>query len=160
MSAPEPDETLQRLLDGALRELPLRRAPPTLEARVLGELERRSALSWWRRSFMHWPAAARVGFLVTCAVLAAVVFAGGATAVAALRSLIESNAPSLSWAHQVGSLMVSAGNLLMLLARSLPLAWLYQGIAVCAVLYAVLFGLGAAGYRTLYLQPLAAGDQQ
>jgi hypothetical protein len=53
--------------------------------------------------------------------------------------------------------MVSAGNLITLLARTLPVTWLYPGIVVCAVLYAVLFGLGAAVYRTLYLQPLNDG---
>jgi hypothetical protein len=40
------------------------------------------------------------------------------------------------------------------LARIQPPTWVYAGIAVCAVLYAVLFGLGAAVYRALYLQPL------
>jgi hypothetical protein len=40
-----------------------------------------------------------------------------------------------------------------LLARISPPVWIYQGIAVCAVLYAVLFGLGAAVYRMLYLEP-------
>jgi hypothetical protein len=41
-----------------------------------------------------------------------------------------------------------------LLTGIAPPLWFYQGIAVCAVLYAALFGLGAALYRTLYLQPL------
>ncbi len=150
MDTHEPDETLQRVLDRTLRELPLRRAPVTLEARVFGELERRAALPWWRRSFMHWPTPARVAFLVICGALVALVFVGGAAAVANLSFLLD-----LSGARQIGVLMVSAGNLFALLARTLPVTWLYQGIAVCAVLYAVLFGLGAAVYRTLYLhQPL------
>jgi hypothetical protein len=46
-----------------------------------------------------------------------------------------------------------AGNLITLLARTVPPAWAYAGIAAGAMLYAVLFGLGAAVYRTLYLQP-------
>lgn len=154
MSPHEPDDALQRLLDSTLHELPLRRAPATLEARVCNELERRAALPWWRRSFMHWPAPARVAFLLICGALAAPVFLGGAAAFAGLRSLLESGIPALSWARQIGMLMVSAGNLITLLARTVPATWLYQGIAVCAVLYAVLFGLGAAVYRTLYLQPL------
>lgn len=155
MSMHHRDETLQHLLDRTLQELPLRRAPATLEARVFNELERRAALPWWRRSFMHWPVPARIAFLVICGTLAALVLFGGAAAVAGLRSLLESGAPSLSWARHIGVLMMSAGNLAALLARSLPVTWLYQVIAVCAVLYAVLFGLGAAVYRTLYLhQPL------
>ena len=50
--------------------------------------------------------------------------------------------------------LAEEGVRIALLARTLPLTWLYQGIVVCAVLYAVLFGLGAVVYRTLYLQPL------
>jgi len=160
MSTHEPDEALERLLEGTLRELPLRRAPVSLESRVFGELERRASLPWWRRSFMHWPAPARAAFLLMCGALVALAFMGGAAAVAGLSTLLESDAPSLSWAHQIGAFMGSAVNLATLLARTLPVAWLYQGIAVCAVLYAVLFGLGAAVYRTLYLQPLLAGDQK
>ena len=154
MSPHESDEALQRLLDRTLRELPPRRAPASLEARVFNELERRAALPWWRRSFMHWPAPARIAFLVISGALVTLVFAGGATAVASLRTLLESGAPSFAWAHQIAAFMVSAGNLITLLARTLPVTWLYQGIVGCAVLYAVLFGLGAAAYRTLYLQPL------
>jgi hypothetical protein len=154
MSLHESDEALRRLLDRTLRELPPRRAPATLEARVFNELERRAALPWWRRSFVHWPAPARIALLVICGALAALLFVGGAAAVASLRSLLESGTVSLSWAREIGALMVSAGNVITLLARTLPVTWLYQGIVVCAVLYAVLFGLGAAVYRTLYLPPL------
>jgi hypothetical protein len=48
----------------------------------------------------------------------------------------------------------AGGNLVALLTGIAPPLWFYQGIAVCAVLYAALFGLGAALYRTLYHQPL------
>jgi hypothetical protein len=149
MSTDERNEASERLLDDALRTLPLRRAPPTLESRVLRELERRAALAWWRLSFPHWPLLARAAFLVICAVLIRAAFLGGAAVLAAVRSL--------DWARDVGMLMSSGANLAGLLTRFAPPAWLYGGIAVCAVLYVVLFGLGAALYRTLYLQP-AAGD--
>jgi hypothetical protein len=147
MTTNEPEDVSERLLDRTLRELPLRRAPLTLEARVYGEIARRAALPWWRLSFVHWPLLARAAFMVICGVLIRVAFVGGASAIAALRSL--------SWAREVGEIMVSAGNLAALLARISPPHWVYGGIAVCAVLYAVLFGLGAAVYRTLYLQPTA-----
>jgi hypothetical protein len=140
------EDPLESVFDRALRELPLRRAPPTLESRVLGELERRAALPWWRRSFAHWPAAARAAFLVICGASAALAFAGGTTAAAGIRSL--------SWAREIGSLIASGGSLVALLAPVAPPPWLWAGIAVCALLYAALFGLGAALYRTLYLQPL------
>jgi hypothetical protein len=146
MTTNESDEVLERLLDRTLHELPLRRAPLTLESRVFGELERRAALPWWRRSFVHWPLLARAAFLVICGALVNLAFLGGATVVAGVRSL--------SWAREIGGLLASAGNLAALLGRMAPPSWAYEAIAVCAVLYAVLFGLGAAVYRTLYLQPL------
>ena len=144
------EEALERLLDRTLRELPVRRAPLTLESRVLDELHRRAVLPWWRRSFAHWPLLARAVFLAICGALIRLAFVGGATAVAGVRSL--------SWARQIGTLAASGGNLAALLARTAPPSWLYEGIAACAVLYAVLFGLGAAAYRTLYLQPSAGGQ--
>jgi hypothetical protein len=142
----EPTDSLEGLLERTLHELPLRRAPMTLESRVLCELQRRAALPWWRRSFAHWPLPARAVFVVICGALIRLALLGGAAAVA--------GALSLSWAREIGVLMASGGNLATLLARTLPVSWLYEGIAACAVLYAVLFGLGAAVYRTLYLQPL------
>jgi hypothetical protein len=145
----DPENKLERRLDRTLRELPMRRAPATLETRVLGELHRRAALPWWRLSFTHWPLIARAVFVAICGVSIRLAFLGGATAAAGVRSL--------SWARQVGTLADSGGSLAALLARTAPPLWLYEGIAVCGVLYAILFGLGAAAYRTLYIQP--SGDQ-
>jgi hypothetical protein len=154
MTTNEPDDELERLLDRTLRQLPLRRAPAALASRVLGELERRAALPWWRREFARWPLAARTLFLVICGSLATLAFVGGSGMVAGLRSLHWSGALPLSSAHQVVVLVMSAGNLAAWLWHIVPAAWLYDGIAICSVLYVVLFGLGAAVYRTLYLQPL------
>jgi hypothetical protein len=153
MTTDESHDALERLLDRALHELPLRRAPPTLESRLFGELERRAARPWWRRSFAHWPRLARAAFLVICGALIRLAFLGGAGAAAGVHSLQESGTLSVSWAHQAAVLLASAGNLAMLLGRTVPPTLVYAGIAVCAVLYAALFGLGAALYRTLYLQP-------
>jgi hypothetical protein len=141
-------DPLERLLDGALRDLPLRRAPPALESRVVLELQRRAALPWWRRSFGHWPVPARAAFFAMCMTLGWAAFVGGALAVAGVNSL--------SWARRIAMVMGSAGNLATSLAHIVPPQWLYDGIAVGAVLYAVLFGLGAAVYRALYLE--SAGE--
>ncbi len=153
MPANQPDDALERLLVRTLYDLPLRRAPLTLESRVFGELERRAALPWWRRSFSHWPLLARASFLVLCGALIRLTFLGGAVAVSGVHSLQESGALSVSWARAAAVLLASTGNLATLLARTVPPTLVYAGIAVCAVLYAVLFGLGATLYRTLYLQP-------
>jgi hypothetical protein len=154
MPTNDTDDALARSLDRALHELPWRRAPATLEARVLGELERRAALPWWRRSFSHWPVLARAVFLVICAALVKLALVEGAAAVGGVRALHESGALSPAWLRDVTVLGTAAGNLAMLLARTVPPSWAYQGVAVCAALYVVLFGLGALFYRTLYLQPL------
>jgi hypothetical protein len=153
MTTNEPHDAVERLFDRTLHELPLRRAPLTLESRVLCELQRRAALPWWRRSFAHWPLIARAAFLVICCALIRLAFLGTTTAVAEVRSLHESGALSLSWAREIGAIMASVGNLALLLARTVPPIWLYEGITAFAVLYAVLFGLGATVYRMLYLQP-------
>ena len=145
MATNESREALERLLDRTLRELPLRRAPHALETRVIRELERRAALPWWRRSFAHWPLPARAGFLLMCGALIWVAFLGGATAVTGARSL--------TWVREIGGLTASAANLVAVFARIQPPTWTYAAMAVCAVLYAILFGLGAAVYRALYLQP-------
>jgi hypothetical protein len=39
------------------------------------------------------------------------------------------------------------------LARVVPPVWFYGALCLGAALYAVLFGLGAFAYRTLYLTP-------
>ncbi len=153
MNQNESWDELERIVRRAMKDLPLRRAPATLENRVLGELARRAALPWWRSSFGHWPALARAVFVVICAGLIRLAFLEGAVAVAGIHSLRESGLLPLSWARDVAVLASAAGNLLALLARTAPPTWAYEGIAVCAVLYAVLFGLGAAVYRTLFLQP-------
>lgn len=154
MANNEIDDASARALDRALHELPLRRAPATLEARVFSELERRAALPWWRRSFGHWPLLARAVFLVICAGLIKLALVEGAAAIVGVRALDESGALSPAWLRDVAVLGAAAGNLALLLARTVPPSWAYQGVAVCAALYVVLFGLGAVCYRTLYLQPL------
>ena len=66
--------------------------------------------------------------------------------------------------HPVRADVVAAtawvGEFSALLVRVIPPAWLYGVFAAGAMLYAVLFGLGAAAYRTLYLRPSLAGDRQ
>ena len=151
---PEHEDALQRLLDRTLRQLPARRAPPELESLVLRELERRAAQAWWRKSFAHWPAPARVAFAVVCSALMGLVLLGGNWTAAAVQSLHGSGALPLSAARQAVALFTAAGELLLVLANAIPSTWLYAGLAAGSVLYAVLFGLGAAAYRTLYLTTL------
>ena len=150
------EQKLERAFTEALKGLPLRRAPSTLEARVAGELERRAALPWWRVSFTHWPAAPRVAFVIVCIALVAATFLGGVFAFVGDRSFNEAAALVLSWVQPFLAVMSSAGGVATLLVRVIPPLWLYGGMALGIMLYLALFGLGAAAYR-LYLRPSSVG---
>ena len=151
------EQKLERALAQALKGLPLRRAPGTLELRVVDELQRRAALPWWRVSFVHWPAAPRVAFVAVCIALVAATILGGVFALGD-RSFGEAAALVLSWVHPFLAVVSSAGGVATLLLGIIPPLWLYGGMALGIMLYVALFGLGAAAYRTLYLQPSSAGD--
>ena len=148
----------------ALRNAPLRRAPPSLETRVLEELARRAALPWWGRSFARWPRLARAGFTAISGAIVAAAFAaswpwapGGAWAGAG--AWMSGASIRLPWARSALILVDAVQALDAALVRVVPLEWLYGAMVAGAVLYAVLFGLSAAAYRTLYLNPLSAGDR-
>ena len=137
---PSEEEELTRLIGRALREAPLRRAPPTLELRVRRAIERRAALPWWRRSFGQWPAPARVVFGLGCLAIAA-------ASLQAVGPMVLPGTGALLAAIQ------SAAALDVPLTRFIPPGVLYAG----ALLYASLFALSAAAYRLLYLDPHLKG---
>jgi hypothetical protein len=151
----ERDEALDREMEArlgqALRALPGRRAPATLESRVLDALARRTPLPWWRRSFGEWPAVARVVFGVTSAALAVLTVLAAATANANLGSLGASHAISTPVLHDASVFFVITRTLSGSLASILSSSWVLGYLIAGAVLYAALFGLAIAGYRTLYL---------
>jgi hypothetical protein len=146
----EADRRLETAIDAALRELPLRPAPPGLELQVLEELSRRAALPWWRHSFAGWPGFARFGFVLMCVVLVGLAFLVGVWAMRGLGS--PALALSMPWAQHLVALMGIAGELASLV-RIVPPEWVYKGLAASVVLYAALFGLAIAAYRTLYIDP-------
>jgi hypothetical protein len=154
---PDSEERLERLIGTALRELPLRQAPAALESRVLEDLERRAALPWWSRSFTHWPLTARALFVAICVCLAGAALLAGPWAENGFDSLHVS-AASMPWAHEVMVLTSLAAELVALFARTVPPDWVHDALTVGALLYAALFGLAIAAYRTLYLRPGIAGD--
>ncbi len=143
----KPHDPLERWAGQALRDLPPRRAPRSLETRVMAEIERRAARSWWQRSFMDWPAAARIAFLLGCTasgVAAARMFSwlsgGVASSVSELNSELGPAAASVR----------ATANLFTSIAHNIPSGWIYGGAAAVILLYAGLFGIGAIAYRTLY----------
>jgi hypothetical protein len=149
----------EQFLDQALRELPLRHAPATLEARVFRELERRAALPWWYRGFASWPLATRAAFVALCGAIVGFSFLEGSWVTAGARILNGVGALTMSWIHPAVAATAWASEFSALLVRVVPSAWLYGVFAAGAMLYTALFGLGAAAYRTLYLRP-SAGNLQ
>jgi hypothetical protein len=149
------DESLDRELEvrvaQALRRLPDRRAPATLESRVLDALARRVPLPWWRRSFGEWPAPARVAFGVTSAVLVVITVLAVAAANANLGSLGASPALATPVLRDASVFFVITRTLSVALASTLSSSWVLGCLIASAALYAALFGLAIAGYRTLYL---------
>ena len=149
---PQNERNLERLAERALRDLPLRRAPSSLEARVQAELARRHALPWWRKSYSYWPAPARIAFTV----VAIAMVGGGLLGLLWVQAGIDGTAirtafaPQIEGWHAFQSFCFAAVNLVSAILGSMPTLWLYTGIATVVSLYVALFGLGAAAYRTLY----------
>jgi hypothetical protein len=152
------DQKLERLLSASLRAIPARRAPRSLESRILGELQRRAALPWWRRGFSDWPLPARATFLALCAALVGATFLDGVSAALGAHSITDLAAGALLWMRPLLALVSSGGGVLSSLAHVIPAAWIYAGLAAGTLLYVALFGLGATAYRTLYIRPSMAGS--
>jgi hypothetical protein len=153
----ERDSKLESLIQRTLQQLPQRQAPRTLELRVHDELQRRAALPWWRRSFRQWPLPTRCAFIVACfAVMAFTIWTGTASfadAPFAGVDFADDAARFATWTHPAMALLASMRELTALLGEVIPTRWLHVGLGLGALFYLVLFGLGAAAYRTLYLQP-------
>lgn len=145
-------EQLEQRIHAVLREQPLRRAPMSLETRVLGEIARRQALPWWHKSYAYWPQPVRLAFvLVSVAMLVIGVLGyiqvfGGAS--------IESLAPLVQPVSAAVATLRAAGNALWELVRplapSISTQWLYIAVAVIGASYAMLVGVGATAYRFLW----------
>jgi hypothetical protein len=146
------EKELEQLIHATLRSLPDRKAPGTLEARVLAALEHRATVAWYHKSWAYWPAAVRASFLaVTTAVGGAIVVAfylvsqGVDTGAVALE--VGGKFQWLSQLYSAGAWSVDFTNYLV---GSIPSLWLYGGLALLVALYGTFFGLGAAAYRALY----------
>jgi hypothetical protein len=151
---PDHEEKLERIIHQTLRDLPLRRAPESLPERVLAELHRRAALPWWRKSFAHWPFAARAGFIMVCAGLVKAAFMLSVWAMAGFDQgqFRELFAPHFSWMEN-GLVVVNAiAGFFEILGRNIPSVWLYAGLAFFGAAYFALFGLGAAAYKALQVR--------
>lgn len=148
-------EVLERFIGNTLGALPLRRAPSRLQARVLAEIERRAARPWWRRNLMHWPTAARLGFLVVSLEFVRLAIAGATWLVGAVRfAQVPTALTPMVLALQAGGKLaatsVRAGAELL---GAIPPTLVAGASIAVMLLYAALFGVGAAAFRTLYTKP-------
>jgi hypothetical protein len=146
------EKELEQFIHATLRSLPDRKAPGTLESRVLAALEHRATVAWYHRSWGYWPAGVRAAFLALATatggatVMAFFLFSQNVDAGAVAREA-GSRFEWLSRLYGAGEWCVDLGNHIV---GAIPSLWLYGGVALVAALYATFFGLGAAAYRTLY----------
>jgi len=152
--SPDHQDRLERTIHRTLRDLPPRRAPRSLEERVLAELARQAALPWWRQSFVHWPLAARGGFILFSVGIAALVFVLTMWGDAGLEALpIRSAfAQQFTWMENGLTVFRALKGFGEIIPRNIPPLWFYGILAVLASMYATFFGLGAAAYKALYAQ--------
>lgn len=145
-------EQLEKFIHQNLRSLPPRRAPRSLEARVLAALEQQATVAWYHKSWSHWPAAVRTAFLVGATAVSGAVMAAFYQMFAGVETstLVAQAGAKLGFLAKVYHAAVWIVDLAANVFGSIPPLWLYGSLALIAALYATLFGLGAAAYRTLY----------
>ena len=145
-------EKLESFVDQLVRSQSLRRAPVSLEARVLAQLSlQQTPMPWWRKGFTQWPLAARVAFLIASYGFVRLSIAGVLSIIAFVGSR-EVAGTAISWVHLGVEALSATASMCSLILRTIPPSWLY-GMAACGVaLYALLFGLGTVAYRTLYVE--------
>jgi len=148
---PSPEQ-LEQIIHETLRSVPAHRAPHSLEARVLAAIEARAARPWWRQSFAQWPMAARVAFVIASAGVAKLVLMATVWVMAGFDGAQYASAFStqFAWIDTASAIMQGIADFCGTVYRGIPPLWLYGGLAFVATMYAALFGLGAAAYRTLY----------
>ena len=146
------EKELEQFIHATLRSLPDRKAPGTLEARVLAALEHRASIPWYHQSWSYWPSAVRAAFLA----VASAISGAGVLAFYLLSQDVDAGAVAreagsrfewLTRLYNVGAWCVDFVNHVF---ASIPSLWIYGGLATFAALYATCFGIGAAAYRSLY----------
>lgn len=154
MKSPDSRNSWEDALDSALRNLPPRKAPASLEDRVLAAIAAHQAKPWWQKGFAFWPAAARVAFLVaSAAVIVATVwfFVRGAGS-APLMSLQDSVGSVFRWWSDARSAMGGAARMAVDSLSPAAQFWMFAALGLVALCYATLIGTGAALYR-IFVRP-------
>ena len=148
---PHDEQQLERYIGTLLSKQPLRQAPSGLQARVWRELALRESKPWWLQGFSRWPWIARALFLPLGLGLVQLSFVATGRMVWLWQAL-QSSAPAStaqSGLQQLGHLSQALQTLGNMVTREIPQVWIYGGAGLALLLYAALFGLGAAAFRTL-----------
>ena len=148
---PRGERELEQYIGALLRAQPPRQASAGLEARVLQQLALDAARPWWLQGFSRWPWLARILFLLVSAGLVLLTYLT-TDRLGALSRVLQQTAPANA-VRAGAQAFTNFGHALQtlgeMITRNIPTAWLYGGAGAGLVLYAALFGLGAAAFRTL-----------
>jgi hypothetical protein len=109
---------------------------------VLAQIEAGATAIGWRRGFAHWPVAARVAFLAASVGVVKVALLVATWLATPLGSpAVSVQLPSqITWLQ---TLLVAMGSVV----HTVPSVWVHGGIAILAIMYVALFGIGASAYR-------------
>jgi len=150
---PEDQSKLEHLIDAACHQQPALKAPRELRSRVLAELERRAALPWWCKSFVHWPASIRMGFMLALLGIVQVTLHMSVWFDTRLDAARPMSRP-VSWMQNFGAFIAFMQSLTDYLGSTLlhriPTPLLYGGVLGILMIYAAFVGLSVAAYRTFY----------
>jgi len=158
-------QRLERLIQRALSELPQRRAPASLEQRVIEAIEGRAGHASQQESsggerirrggFGSWPLTVKAALIACCLASVIVVLVGLKELVTRIGLIAAdpSIAGRVETLRHAGEAAAALGALPARLIRAVPADWLLGGLIATAVLYTVLFALVAIGYSTLYVTP-------
>lgn len=144
-------DSLERLVGNVLRDQPLRRAPASLEARVLARIQLLESGAWHTAGFLRWPIAARFALLVALLAIAKLTLDVVVWLFSSDTPVTQTVENSVVWAKSTASVfstMVSFGRALL---DVIPSYWITLALVFSAGTYITLFVLGATAYRTLYL---------
>ena len=149
---PNYENELEARIDRELKSLPPLAAPATLAPRVLARINSPAAEPWYRRAWQTWPMPLRAAsFAVLLAFFGALCLGG----------LQISRAPEVAEAAQKASGAMAAvhlicktasvlGDAAMQVIHQLNPYILFALIAMMGLGYALMLGIGAAGYRIAF----------
>ena len=146
---PRDELGLEQYIGKLLRAQPLRQAPASLTARIERQLALQGARPWWLQGFSAWPWLARIVFALVSAGLVALAYVTTDRLSWISQALQQSSIAG--GARASAQMFANLGHAVQLLGEhgSVRLA-LRRSRQSALLLYAALFGLGAAAFRTLF----------